>query len=516
VMYDRCLPSFVMAGAFKSGTTSLYKYLSFHPEIATRTANQGEQEQTENVVSVKEIGFFLRRQYGYTNKDPSLVMAPTREEFHNKPIPGVTGAGKHNAHGGSGSASAQNRRMLLNASRGDDNEWAMQRGGEYEEVLTEFIEQLSETNEAFHDPMTRRKLLQRARRGPGGQGRQGSPGQREKNQKLQQQLMQMKSTYKFYFQAFPVIHPWENKQTGDATPAYLPSVSAPLLISEQMPWARVMMILREPIYRGFSRMSHIYDMRCDQYLNVIESTERLNKNRPGGAQQMPSADAVCNTTMQKPVYSVINRFMVTNAQDCADLHWDPDFELVQSWTKREVIAKFRMWSMCMQLSISQVSSHASNPRSEMSIAMESLTPEGKNLLRSSLQRSMFHHSMYAPQVWHWKQHFDEMLVLKAENLFEDGIALMQQVEAFLHLTPQPITFWEGIVGTKYNVGYHRGGEAVQPGAGFVPTKAVKSVHKMDSVARIKAEKLFHPFNVQLAQMVDGSSDTWWPYDQEAW
>jgi hypothetical protein len=39
-----CTPYFIIAGTFKSGTTSLYSYLSFHPEVSLNVGTVQEKE----------------------------------------------------------------------------------------------------------------------------------------------------------------------------------------------------------------------------------------------------------------------------------------------------------------------------------------------------------------------------------------------------------------------------------------------------------------------------------------
>jgi hypothetical protein len=70
------------------------------------------------------------------------------------------------------------------------------------------------------------------------------------------------NTYREYLNVFPHITPQDALITGEATPAYLPSPNAAFNLFHHLPWAKPIVLMREPIYRGYSRMSHIIDMMC--------------------------------------------------------------------------------------------------------------------------------------------------------------------------------------------------------------------------------------------------------------
>ena len=64
-VYNRCLPYFFIVGTFKSGTTSLYRYLGKHPQIELLIEGDTVQEQKQQSkelgtkpVKSKEVGFF--------------------------------------------------------------------------------------------------------------------------------------------------------------------------------------------------------------------------------------------------------------------------------------------------------------------------------------------------------------------------------------------------------------------------------------------------------------------------
>ena len=172
-LYNRCLPYFI-AGTFKSGTTSLYKYLSFHPQISINIGNNltTVDEQTkynENIVHTKEIGFL-------------------------------------------------NRMPPINIKEAKDK-------------LIQFYQRQETTN-------TNTNL-----------------------------------NIKEYLDNFPVIYENDDIITGEGTPNYLPSPNTSYILNLLFPWAKSIITVREPIYRAYSRMSHLFQMICIQGQKKIMNKE---------------------------------------------------------------------------------------------------------------------------------------------------------------------------------------------------------------------------------------------------
>ena len=60
-IYNQCLPYFYIIGAFKGGTTSLYTYLSKHPQVKIKlNGDTVEEQQGQYTLNLKEVSFYTR------------------------------------------------------------------------------------------------------------------------------------------------------------------------------------------------------------------------------------------------------------------------------------------------------------------------------------------------------------------------------------------------------------------------------------------------------------------------
>jgi len=64
-----CAPTFIVAGAMKCGTTSLWSYLQSHPEVLGLASSQIDPQELRSVVAEKEVRFFNSPAYDQLVKE---------------------------------------------------------------------------------------------------------------------------------------------------------------------------------------------------------------------------------------------------------------------------------------------------------------------------------------------------------------------------------------------------------------------------------------------------------------
>lgn len=409
-LYGRCMPYFFIVGTFKSGTTSLYLYISKHPNVQVNVQDESVDEmtttadgKTNQIVRVKEVGFF------------------------NRPI--------------------------------SNNEYDKQPELE----------------------VNKNKKQKKAK--PGG----------------------LSSIFQ-YLTVFPEIFPEDNMITGEGTPNYMPSPHAPGLLFDAVSYGRFINIMREPIYRGYSRMSHLWTMMCI-------------KGR--------GSTLICDEDVLPTMFDVAVDLIFDDYKLCITEHWTYDEDLIDSWSNEEVDKRYKGLNTCSRSAINKATNKIKNkskkklkdaqnavkkagaavgrnllgaPVETPEVALQRLknSPSFVQFVSQSVSRCMLHHSVYSPQIHNYARYFsdDQFLNIIAEELYTNPEDTMALVAKHLSL---PAIDWSEIVASKYNVGFDTGKEKA---AGFTKTEAKKSVHIITPATRQKLEEFFAPLNLQVGRFVD--------------
>ena len=128
-------------------------------------------------------------------------------------------------------------------------------------------------------------------------------------------------------------------------------------------------------------------------------------------------------------------------------------------------------------------------------------------------RGLLSHSLYIPQIYNLKFYIadDHLLILKSEDMFVDGLQVMNMIIKFLGLNDFD---YSDIVKRKFNVGYAFQDKGNQKAAGFRNEKAKMSTHHISNHTQRLCEQLFEPYNRQLGQFM--SNPKWNRNNKSPW
>ena len=311
-----------------------------------------------------------------------------------------------------------------------------------------------------------------------------------------QSIINYSYNYQTYLEFFPTLSTNDNKITGEATPFYMTSIYAAKLLAKYAPWGKQIVLLREPIIRSYSRMSHLWEISC------------IRKKFQHG---------ICDPRYLSIIYDHVISIILPAIQTCVKEHWyidDKDIinsDYIENFYSLNIcIGKKRkkavlQWSSTAKTSIIpnkiiklsktkatssellQFNKNIRNFKAKKSL----IAKDYKEIIYGICSRSLLWHSLYSPQLYNLKHyaHKDHLLVLKSEDLYHNGVQVMNMIIDYLQLQPYD---YSQIVQHKYNVGYDTGNEK---NAGLKMEQAIVSKHLISNSTRtILQQFLSHIIN----------------------
>jgi len=325
-----------------------------------------------------------------------------------------------------------------------------------------------------------------------------------------------------YMAVFPELNSSSAVITGEATPNYLPSHSAPFLVAHSLPHARLILILRDPIKRAMSRISHTAGFICRRIKSGICSN-----------------DAILRSTLSE-VFDIVVQQMLPEITRCFEIldtkmkrthvrYWGKVFrcfsrrqKAVGAYNKNRAISskskekskpfespfRFTRPRRMADGHVLEVQKDEAAPFRSVTFPTE-LTP----FVNMAVGLSSIEHGIYSQQFVAWERAFpaSSFLFLLAEDFFKHPDIEMKKVENHLQLKP---TDWSGVVKKKYNVGFS---QTDLKAAGFVEDTNLKPKdHSVSLKTSEILERFFHPFNVLISRFysLPEGRTTVWPYPSQ--
>lgn len=306
-----------------------------------------------------------------------------------------------------------------------------------------------------------------------------------------------------YLRYFPHIAPDEHKTTGEGSVQYVFSVQGALGLSVWMPHARLILLLRDPVERLFSRYQHTSSLflgRGD--LATKRDLALLNM----------TIDHI-STSCAITVTEALSELMLAYIEPCMRFYLKNDIDISIGF---EAYSKLMR---CWLAGNSQVMGHlkpkldellSQAQQARMSLKVNGVPPAAffQGIWTTLIRLKAYEHSMFFPQVRNFLNYFtqDQLLIVRSEDLFEHASATMARITKFIGLPPID---WDPICASKYNARRDAKGVvtvAKEQGSGLTKYPFIPAIRK-------KLELFYHPYNEMLSELV--GFDFAWRYDSVA-
>ena len=278
---------------------------------------------------------------------------------------------------------------------------------------------------------------------------------------------------------FPRIYPGDGLITGEASPSYVyaPDVADRML--QLFPRARLILMLREPIDRAFSRVAHAAQLRCDRLPSDSNTNLPVPEYcQPEGVQRL--FDRLVELELEGVETCLKQVGLTLNAAD----------EVVNS--KDNIYQQWNNAAQCWKKQTEQHKRQLSHPNPTM------LPASSAQFLRACLEMRTISHGLYIWQVLYWLRLFprEQLLIVRSEDFYADTVNVMTRIERHLHLQPNRID-WADVVQVKYNVGINRKDKSVA----FIEEKAINNKKaQVSDKTRSKLQAFFQPYNQALGAL----------------
>ncbi|KNC46688.1 sulfotransferase [Thecamonas trahens ATCC 50062] len=327
----------------------------------------------------------------------------------------------------------------------------------------------------------------------------------------------LKPRHKQYLSFFPRISPTDGRCTGEGTVGYFAAPWAPYNLRRLLPNAKLILLLRNPIDRSYSRIHHIFQ------LFMSRKTPEPRKPDDDSPPPPPPASPMYGFVKDKAafidaatsvVFDMVANATMTIVQDClADAAHLSYFHLRECWMHKHGSAMGEVTSALIER-VKKAQDREAGPEVERPItraAVADAIARGTPMLEAILPAinnafnvKTLQHSVYYPQLTHWLKAFPrhQLLVLRSEAFYADTFATMDRVTAFLGLTP--VDWSQLISGVKFNV--------LRDDSGIItlvqePAKA--SSYNVTASVRQRLANFFRPYNAMLAELVGDPAMAEW-------
>lgn len=275
---------------------------------------------------------------------------------------------------------------------------------------------------------------------------------------------------------FPSIYPSDGLITGEASPSYFYAPNTPDKLHKTFPNARLILMLRNPIDRAFSRMAHAAQLRCDRYKCPI--------NKPNC-----SPPVYCQPSGIRNIFDHVISSEIEATRRCLGEVGFGDPENYNSWNDSEV---YHSWNRAVKCFIDNTP-----------INKYSQDPDVAHFVRFCMGLKTISHGLYILQLMYWLRLFspEQLLVIQSEDFYDNTASTMKRVEQHLYLDPFD---WTTIVRDKYNVAIEPGSQKV----GFVKSGGGgEQRHDVTPTTRRMLEEFYAPYNAALANLL--GTEVWW-------
>jgi hypothetical protein len=423
-----CGPTFFVIGAFKGGTTSIYKYIEYHPDVQYRTS---EEATNLNPAQLKETGFF-----NYFNRSGQLVL--------NSSLP-----------------IAGHRRvapLVLSRRR--------PRSSTVREYLTTYFPERLNTM-AYPIP---------------------------------DNLASTVTTAGYI--------------TGEASPGYLTSPNAAQQLHNNFPHARLILSVRAPADRVYSRVHHLLQLSCGKnppshpHLVSLKPTPNpdLSPETPMFNYSWATTCHNLTTTTNHLLHTLLRHtwplvelcLQDHGIQPSSMLTWTVDRissfeECCQRQRHVQLSAARRQWN------------HFQQGHNELPAALVQDQTNAAGLWRQLLRLNLWANNLYQLFIAMWLSYFkrEQLLVVHAGSLYRDTVATLQAITRHLHLIDYP---WHSIAHLKFNVQVETP-SATNNGIGVIQQqKAIPPVDAVWHELRGQITDYFQPWDEQLFRF---TGERWW-------
>lgn len=316
---------------------------------------------------------------------------------------------------------------------------------------------------------------------------------------------------------FPSLYPGDGLMTGEATPGYIYAPQVPAKLRNAFPHARLILMLREPVERAYSRVAHAASLTCAKFTReprplhcqtggVSKIFDKMvEMDLPGVQRCLSHTSRFWNSTNQQigPSSEVLAQTQI-RLQDhqAPGLHHQQVPEKLQGAPERppqnavpepqdalhpQPHGSWKALYDCFKAETAEEVKE--NDKQSVNTGQNGIE---KSFLRHCIQLQTMPHGLYAKQLLHWLQFFprEQILVIKSEDFFANTATIMAQVEQHLNLSPFD---WSTIVQNKYNVGVESSSKKID----FVKEKAGVDPHPVSAETRQKMGQFFEPHNQQF-------------------
>jgi len=290
---------------------------------------------------------------------------------------------------------------------------------------------------------------------------------------------------KGYLQYFPDIYPGQGVVTGEGSVGYFAAPSAAINIRAYLPHTKLILLLRDPVARSFSRVHHMAQLQFSR--PSMLSTKGLSGNTIMSWWENGTTVEEVLDTVTVAVFEIMVHATLPGLKDCVTRARDDGWAYPQfreCWLKN---SKNSASSTLASLQNSMKSDgRAGNDAWDMGNTPLTLENVQKaiqtttfpssilSIVRSAFTVKTLAHSLYLPQISHWLRAIPahQICVLKSESFYKNTSTTMEKVASFIGLdtlhsspdqptiptsgnqtTSSPSSFdWASIVeGVRYNV-----------------------------------------------------------------
>eukprot|EP00002_Diphylleia_rotans_P024647 TRINITY_DN4874_c0_g1_i3.p1 TRINITY_DN4874_c0_g1~~TRINITY_DN4874_c0_g1_i3.p1 ORF type:complete len:630 (-),score=109.01 TRINITY_DN4874_c0_g1_i3:525-2414(-) len=473
---NSCTPHFIMVGAFKCGTTSVFKYLTLHPNVIPPIKMSPLNRPPIHGLPMRPHGE-PRIHHPPNNGMNRMQMTDSndaadrlQDERPYVPFSDATEIKRHFDEFSDDDSEPDDmlpgpkRRLLQEPEQGDEYMNMFDRNlGDADRIKTLQGLRLKKHSDILYVHQKELHFFDRDMR---------VIASRNQNHKEKQNSRDIMI---HYMRRFPNLKETDRLMTGEATPSYMFLPHVPNAIYRVVPDVKIIFMLREPLARAYSQFCHKKSlMYARSYL--------LEKQGPSSNDRTP-----------RFVTGKKNTFQLAGAHK--DSFVREFISLIQNEKKvlENCLQQHKYWKDIHPCIIKPTqSTNTTINRKPVSL----------------VERTLLSHSLYLPQLEHWMTNYPDKpyLVVVAEDMYKDASGVMNKVTQFVDLPP---ISWDEITKIKYNVGIVTEGQnhtvvtRRTNGLGLIPGD--EDIHlecpKLPVEVVNEFREFFNPFNLKLEELL---------------